>query len=349
MTSKNELLQKLKHKINHKTKPLGALGKLEEIALQIGLIQHTLSPILSHPAMVVFAGDHAIANDGVSAYPSAVTYQMVLNFVRGGAGINVFTKQHNIQLEVVDAGVMGDFEENLPITHAKIRKGTRNYRHEKAISPQEYETLTQKSHQIVDDLYQKGTNIIGFGEMGIGNTASASLIMHHICNIPLPECVGAGTGLDNEGISKKLKILQEVTNFHALKTNTPKENNQKNMHHEILMTFGGYEIAMMTQAMLKAKELNMVILIDGFIATSALLIAQAENKDILVNCIFCHVSEELGHKKMLAFLQVSPILHLNMRLGEGTGVALAYPIIQSAVNFLNEMASFEEAGVSEKV
>ncbi len=337
------LKAQLQHKINHKTKPLGALGQLEDIALQIGLIQNTLSPQLSRPAIVVFAGDHAVANDGVSAYPSEVTYQMVLNFVRGGAGINVFTKQHNIHLEVVDAGVLGDFPQDLPITHAKIRKGTRNYRYEKAISAEEYATLTQKSHDIVQNLHQKGTNIIGFGEMGIGNTASASLIMHHICQISLRECVGAGTGLDNAGIEKKLQILQEATNFHNLDN---KNYNQNPL--EISQAFGGYEIAMMTEAMRKAYDLGMIILVDGFIASSALLVAQVLDKNILKNCIFCHVSHEIGHQKMLDFLHAKPILKLNMRLGEGTGIALAYPLIQSAVNFLNEMSSFQEAGVSEK-
>ncbi len=340
MHNQNLLKEQLKNKINQKTKPLGALGELENIALQIGLIQNTLSPNLFNPVIVVFAGDHAVAQSGVSAYPSEVTYQMVLNFVRGGAGINVFTKQNNIHLEVVDAGVMGDFEENLPIIHAKIRKGTRDYRYEKAISLEEYQLATQKSHEIVQNFHKKGTNIIGFGEMGIGNTASASLIMHHLCNIPLAECVGAGTGLDKKGIEKKLEILQQVTDFHKITTKNPLD---------IALAFGGYEIVMMAEAMKKAKELNMVIMIDGFIATSALLLAYSQNNDILENCIFCHTSHESGHQKILDFLGVKAILSLNMRLGEGTGTALAYPIIQSAVNFLNEMASFEDAGVSKEL
>jgi nicotinate-nucleotide--dimethylbenzimidazole phosphoribosyltransferase len=334
-TLKAELLQK----IDHKTKPLGALGKLEVLALQIGLIQNTLTPQLSKPTMLVFAGDHGIAASGVSPYPQAVTAQMVLNFLNGGAGINVFAKQNNMQLLVVDAGVNYQFELNPNLINAKIAMGTANFLHEPAMTKMQCEQALTRGAELVKNEIDTGCNVLGFGEMGIANTSSASCLMSVLCQLPIEDCVGRGTGLDDAGLAKKTEILKNAIQHHSL---------SKQDVVRVLATFGGFEIAMMAGAMLGAAEQNAVLLIDGFIASAALLVAYKLQPNILQYCIFAHCSGEAGHKKLLDYLGAKPLLDLGMRLGEGTGAALAYPMVQAAVNFLNEMASFESAGVSEK-
>lgn len=332
------LQEQLQHKIDFKTKPLGSLGLLEEIALQAGMIQETLTPKLNNPALYVFAADHGLADEGVSPYPKEVTHQMVLNFLNGGAAINVFCRQNNIRLKVVDAGVDADFEESEHLIKAKIRKGTRNILKEPAMTVDECNEALRMGADITEAENKNDCNIIGFGEMGIGNTSSASLLMSKFCNIPVSQCTGRGTGHNDEGLKKKIAILEKAISKHTTNHNPI----------EILATFGGYEIAMIAGAMLKACELKMVILVDGFITSSALLAAYHINKDVLKNCIFCHKSDEHGHSLMLEFFKAKPILGIDLRLGEGTGAALALPVIQSAVAFLNEMASFEEANVSNK-
>jgi nicotinate-nucleotide--dimethylbenzimidazole phosphoribosyltransferase len=335
------LEEQLRQKINNKTKPIGALGMLEELALKIGAIQNTLSPAISKPYIVVFAGDHGIAATGkVNPYPQAVTAQMVLNFVNGGAAINVFTKQHNIGLTVVDAGVNFDFDASLPIIHAKINYGTADYSRTAAMTMEEVTAAIEKGKSIVQALFEDGCNTIGFGEMGIGNTSSASLIMHQVLNLPLHECVGRGTGANDEQLKHKLNTLEEVSRLHEL-------TRYDITAQQLLSRVGGFEIAMMCGAYLKAAELNMMIVVDGFITTAALLIAKQINQAITDFCVFAHCSDENGHRKMLEHLQATPVLQLGMRLGEGTGAALAIPLLQSAVAFLNNMASFESAGVSE--
>lgn len=335
MTSIREQLQ---NKIDFKTKPLGALGVLEKIALQVGTIQGKLNPVLQNPTIVVFAGDHGVANDGLSAYPQEVTFQMVMNFLAGGAAINVFSKQHNITLKIVDAGVNHDFEPNPNLIDAKVAKGTKSFLREKAMTVTELNDCLQKGKEIVESIAQSGCNIIGFGEMGIANTSAAAMLMSYCCDIPIENCVGRGTGINDVQLENKIALLRKAADFHGLITDPS----------EILQTFGGFEIAQMVGAMLAAFERNMIILVDGFIASSAFLVAFTMKKEIIKNAVFCHQSEEQGHKKMLAFMQAEPLLQLNMRLGEGTGCAVAYPIIESAVNFLNEMASFESAGITNK-
>lgn len=332
-TLESEIIQK----INNKTKPLGSLGTLEEIAKKLCLIQKTLSPKLTKPTMIVFAADHGIVkNHPVSSCPQEVTPQMVFNFLKGGAGINVFCNQHHFDLSVVDSGVNYDFEENNGLINAKIAKGTKDYTEEPAMTMDECEKAFEISSEIVSQKFKNGCNIISFGEMGIGNTSSSSLLMSAVTNIPIEKCIGRGAGLTDEALENKIKILSKAKNFHGV-SKIPMIN---------LQNFGGYEIAMITGAMLKAAELKMVIIIDGFIATSALLIAQQINKNVLDYCLFSHVSNEQGHVKMLEFLNATPILHLGLRLGEGTGAAIAYPIIQSAEIMINQMASFESAGVT---
>lgn len=331
--------KELQEKIDFKTKPIGSLGILENIALQIGLIQNTLSPTLSKPSIVVFAGDHGIVNSNpVSPYPQEVTQQMVFNFLNNGAAINTFCNQNNISLKIADAGVNADFENIPSLINAKISKGTKDYSIEKAMSTDECLLALEKGKNIVQKIFNEGTNVIGFGEMGIGNTSSASLLMSYFTNISIEECVGKGTGLNNEGVIKKAKILRTVFDLHSKTIKNP---------IDALASFGGFEIVMMCGAILEAASLKMTILIDGFIVTAALLAAQAINKNVLEYCIFCHTSGEQGHEKMLDFLKVKPLLNIGLRLGEGTGAAISFPIVKSAVSFLNEMATFKSANVSE--
>lgn len=328
----------LKHKIDYKTKPLGALGELEKIALRVGLIQNTLSPELKNPHIVVFAGDHGIANEGVSAYPQEVTFQMVMNFLNGGAAINILCKQNNINIKIVDAGVNYKFPAGLNVIDSKIDMGTKSFLYGPAMSITEAQKCIDKGSVIVNEIFLNGCNVIGFGEMGIGNTSSASALMSVICDIPIEFCVGKGTGLDDEGVQNKTNIIKRAIDTIE-KPGTPLNT---------LATFGGFEIAQMCGSMLQAAENKMLILVDGFISTSAFLVSYKINPAVLDYAIFCHQSGEQGHARMLNYLNVKPLLNLNMRLGEGTGAAMGYSIIQSAVNFLNEMASFESAGVSNK-
>jgi nicotinate-nucleotide--dimethylbenzimidazole phosphoribosyltransferase len=348
LTTLPALKSELRHQIDTKTKPIGALGLLEEIALQIGLIQGTVRPVISHPQIVVFAADHGIAATGlVNPYPQAVTAQMVLNFIRGGAAINVFCRQHGIGLTVVDAGVNFEFDDpgSQRLISAKIGFGTRNYLEENAMTADEVQIAIREGKRIVEMISDGGSNAIGFGEMGIGNTSSASLIMSFVTGIPIEECVGRGTGVNDEQLKIKTGVLRSAFTLHAGAIGSISGSAQP---FAILQHVGGYEIAMMVGAYLKAAELKMIILVDGFITTAALLLARALDPSVQDHSIFAHTSGEQGHDKMLRWLGARPLLNLGMRLGEGTGAALAFPIVQSAVNFLNEMASFESAGVSNR-
>ena len=327
----------IRHKIDNKTKPPGALGILEHVALQVALIQQTLSPSLNKPHLLLFAGDHGIVSEGVSPFPQVVTQQMVHNFVNGGAAINVFCRQHNIAIDVIDAGVNGDLS-GLPVTHAKVAHGTKNFLHEPAMTPAQCEQAIARGATLVRATSESGCNIIGFGEMGIGNTSSATALFAALSSMGVDECVGRGTGLDDAGLLHKTAVLKAALAQHGPLTDP----------FTILCTFGGFEIAMMVGAILAACEQRMVVLIDGFIASSAAAIAFALEPYARDYCVFSHLSNESGHKKMLDYLQVSPLVSLGLRLGEGSGVAVTYPLIASAVLFLNEMASFDSAGVSDK-
>jgi nicotinate-nucleotide--dimethylbenzimidazole phosphoribosyltransferase len=358
-TTGASLEQSLQHKINLKTKPTGALGRLEEIALQVGSIQQSLNPQINNPHIIVFAGDHGIAKTGlVNPYPQEVTAQMVLNFLNGGAAINVFCRQNNIALKVVDAGINFDWNNtiaNSNFINAKIGYGTKNYLEEPAMTEAEVNRAIEKGKEIVAAIHQAGCNCIGFGEMGIANTSSASLIMSAILQIPIEECVGRGTGVNDEQLKTKIDTLKRVTNKHALFLTHHSLSGVEGSPLTILQTFGGFEIVMMAGAYLEAAKRKMIIVVDGFISTAALLAAKTLSEtDTTLSpfvgwgLIFAHCSDENGHRIMLNFLNAKPLLQLGMRLGEGTGAALAIPLIQASVNFLNEMASFETAGVSNK-
>jgi nicotinate-nucleotide--dimethylbenzimidazole phosphoribosyltransferase len=331
----------LQHKIDQKTKPLGALGQLEAVAKKIGLIQQSLTPQLKQPQMLVFAGDHGAAKAGVSAFPQEVTWQMVENFLAGGAAINVFSRQNGLALSVVDAGVAHDFGRRPGLIDAKIAPGTANYIEQSAMTVAQCALAISSGAEIVRGLAAAGCNVVGFGEMGIGNTAAASLITHCLTGASLAECVGRGTGLDDAGLVRKQGLLEQALQRY-------RAHGGSDEPLAVLAEFGGFEIAMMAGAMLAAAEVGMVILVDGFIVTSAALTAAKLFPALVDYCVFCHRSAEPGHLAQLRALEAGPMLDLGLRLGEGTGAALAYPLVQAALSFLSEMASFESAGVAEK-
>ncbi len=325
----------LQTKIDQKTKPRGSLGQLESLALQIGRIQNSLTPQLNQPCLLIFAGDHGIVEAGVSAYPQTVTAQMIANFLASGAAISVFARQHNLELLIVDAGVNAELTSHPKLIDAKIRKGTQSFSNNSAMTAEECNKALQVGAEQVLRQHERGCNCIGFGEMGIGNSSSAALLMHRLTGLSLVRCVGRGTGLNDAQLRHKVTILQRALNLHRAVTEPL----------DVLATFGGFEIAMMVGAYLKAAELGMLVLIDGFIAGTALLVAHKLHPQVLDYCVFSHVSSEQGHQALLHQFNAKPLLNLELRLGEGSGIALAYPLVQSAVAFLNEMATFDEAGV----
>ena len=334
--TKNAALESaLANAINNKTKPLGSLGRLEQLAMQIGLIQQTVTPVLQTPAIMVFAGDHGVVAEGISAFPQDVTWQLVENFLAGGAAINVFARQNGIALQIVDAGVNHAFGPREGLHDCKIASGTRNFAKEPAMTLAQCQSALQRGRDLVAAL---SGNVLGFGEMGIGNTTAAAALMHKLADLPVAACVGAGTGLNTAGILHKQAVIEAAVAFHS----------QIHQPYDILACFGGFEIAMMVGAMLAAAERRMVLLIDGFIVTSALLVAARIEPAVLDYCVFSHQSDESGHARMLSALGVKPVLQMDLRLGEGTGAALVYPLVQAAVNFLNQMATFGSAQVSEK-
>ena len=334
-TANAALQARLQHKIDHKTKPLGALGQLETLALQIGLIQRSETLAFQSPQMVVFAADHGIASEGVSAFPQAVTVQMVGNMLAGGAAINVFARQHGFALQVVDAGVAADLADHPQLLHRKIAPGTHNLCEGPAMSLAQAAEALQAGMAVVQNL---PGNVVAFGEMGIANTSAAALLLARLAGLPITDVVGRGTGLDDAQLRHKQSVLERALARHA------------DVHEPlpVLAALGGFEIAMMAGAMLQAASERRVLLVDGFIAGAAALVAHAlvpAAKDYMV---FCHRSAERGHHLLLAQVQAKALLDLDMRLGEGTGALLAWPLLQSAALFMAEMASFDSAGVSGK-
>jgi nicotinate-nucleotide--dimethylbenzimidazole phosphoribosyltransferase len=329
------LAARLDAAIANKTKPLGSLGMLETLARTIGLVQQTVDVAIRQPAILVCAGDHGVVAEGISAFPQSVTWQMVENFLGDGAAINVFARQNGCLLKIVDAGVNHDFGDRAGLEHRKVGYGTANFATQPAMTPEQCSAAIEHGAALVDAL---DGNVVGFGEMGIGNTTAAAAIMHKITGVPVAECVGAGTGLSGAGVLHKQRVIEAAVKLHADATDPL----------AVLATFGGFEIAMIAGAMLRAAERRMVLLIDGFIVTSALLVAARVHPAILDYCVFSHCSDEHGHRRMLAHLDARPLLQLDLRLGEGTGCALALPLLHAAVNFMREMATFASAQVSEK-
>jgi nicotinate-nucleotide--dimethylbenzimidazole phosphoribosyltransferase len=321
------------------TKPLGALGRLEPLAARICAIQRTLSPSITSPIAVVFAADHGVADRGVSAYPRAVTEQMVRNFLSGGAAINVLARLQGLDLWVVDAGVDGDCGPHPRLIEAKLGRGTRDLTIGPAMTVDECREALFRGREAVDRVVPLGGNTVLLGEMGIGNTASSALLMHGLTSLPLAECVGRGTGLDDAGLSRKVELLSG-----ALRRRAPPDD-----PHELLAEFGGFEIAMLTGAILGSAANRHLIMVDGFTVTVAAAIAARIEPRALDYCVFGHCSAERAHRALLAHLGVEPLLDLGMRLGEGTGAAIALSVVRAAVALFTQMATFEGAGVSEKI
>lgn len=338
--------EQIQSKIDNLNKPKGSLGRLETLAFQICQAQHTLEPHLSHPCHILFGGDHGIEREGVSFSPREVTWQQMINYTRGGGGVNMFCRQHGFKLRIVDVGVDYDLPQLLiatgsqdtdnKIINRKIAYGTNSFLHESAMTDQEWKKALAVGAEMVEDCYRERCNIVSFGEMGIGNTSPSSVIMHLLLDIPLHECVGAGSGLSSEGIRHKYEVLkQSVENYQKL--SSPPSVGQY---------FCGLEMAAAVGGMLKAAELGMLVLVDGFIMTACMLVARDMNPDVMKYAIFGHCGDEGGHKHMLDAMGAEPLLHLGLRLGEGTGAICAYPIVQSAVNMINEMDNFQHAQIT---
>lgn len=339
------LTQALQHKLNNKTKPLGSLGRLEALALQLGEILGTESPALEQPQMVVFAGDHGLTARGISAFPSDVSWQMVENFLAGGAAVSVLAHQNGISLTVVDCGVSHDFLAGLPAGTQRpgllVRKvpggeqGTADSSVQAAMTAAQCQQALHNGQELVKSL---PGNALLLGEMGIGNTSAASLLLARLTGLDVEVCTGAGTGLDAPAVQRKTAVLREVLARHP----------EAKAPLDALAALGGFEIATMVGAVLQAATERRVVVVDGFIATSAVLVAHALQPLVLQRCVFAHRSGERGHEFMLQHLGAQALLDLGLRLGEGSGAALAWPLLQSACTILRDMASFEAAGVSEK-
>ncbi len=326
----------LQEKIDNLTKPKGSLGRLEELALQIGWIQQTLSPTLQKPQNIIFAADHGVVAEGVSLSPKEITWQQISNFLHGGAGVNFLCRQHGFTLKIVDAGVDYDLPYDKGIIDCKVRRSTRNYLYEAAMTPEETELCLQRGAAIVRQCHAEGSNVLSFGEMGIGNTSTSSLWMTYFTGIPLQQCVGAGSGLDSAGIRHKYEVLKRsMDNYHGDGSTL-----------DIITYFGGLEMVMAVGAMLQAAELGMIILVDGFIMTNCILAASKLYPAVLDYAIFGHSGDESGHKLVLDALGARPLIHFGLRLGEGTGAICAYPLIESAVRMINEMDNFAHASIT---
>lgn len=318
-------------KIDNLNKPKGSLGRLEDLALQICLIQQTLEPSLDHPCHLLLGGDHGIEREGVSVSPRCVTWQQMINFTHGGGGVNMFCRQHGFKLRIVDVGVDYDLAGIDGIIDRKIARGTRNFLYEAAMTEEEFDRAIQIGCDLVADCIAEGCQVLSIGEMGIANTSPSSIWMHLFTGIPLADCIGAGAGLDTTGISHKYEVLSEAV---------------RHFHGEPLSYFGGYEMVAAIGAMLKAAEKHLVILIDGFIMTACALSAIQLYPAAQDYMIFTHCGDESGHKRMLDAMGVHALLHLGLRLGEGTGALCAFPIVDSAVRMMNEMNNFENANIT---
>ena len=365
----------IQEKIDNLNKPKGSLGRLEELAMQVCLIQQTLEPSLAHPCHLLLGGDHGIEREGVSVSPREVTWQQMINFTRGGGGVNMFCRQHGFKLRIVDVGVDYDFfidhspliidHSPLTIDHCsapesaanngpwsmvngqsiefldrKIARGTKSFLYEPAMSEDEFDRAIQIGSDLVDDCVAEGCRVLCIGEMGIGNTSPSSIWMSLFGDIPLKDCIGAGAGLDNDGIRHKYEVLSKALSRHQPYL-LPLTS-----HLLPLRIFGGFEMIAAIGAMLRAAELHLIILVDGFIMTACALGAirlYPASQDYM---IFTHCGDEAGHKMMLDIVDAKPLLHFGLRLGEGTGALCAYPLVDSAVRMMNEMNNFEKAQIT---
>ena len=325
------LREQLQARLDGKAKPLGSLGRIEALAVQLGMIQGTLAPSVVDPVVLVFAGDHGAA-PAVSAYPSSVTAAMVGAYLGGRAAVNVFAAQAGARLVVVDAGVAADLPAHAGLVDARVRAGTRDWRHGPAMTVAELDQAMQRSGALVDGLADGGCTVLALGEMGIGNTASAALLVHKVAGLDLAVLTGRGAGLDDAGLARKQAAMAAGAARTAPRL-APRA---------ALAEYGGYEVAMLAAAILRGAERRMCVVIDGVIVTAAAVLAHAIQPDCLACCVFAHRSAELGHDAMLAHLGAEPLLDLGMRLGEGTGAALALPLLRAAAAALADMADLRD-------
>ena len=331
-----ELIQ---NKIDNLNKPKGSLGRLEELALQICLIQHTTSPKFAYPCHILYGADHGIEHEHVSASPREITWQQMINFSNGGGGVNMFCRQHGFKLLIVDVGVDYDLSSFHNIIDKKIARGTNNFLNEPAMTNKQFETALAVGEEMVDECHSKGCNIVCLGEMGIANTSPSSIWMSLLSDQPIEECVGTGSGINEKTKLHKTKVLSDAI-----------QKFEKSYPHyvteDIIRYFGGFEMVSAIGSMLRAAENKMTILIDGFIMTSCALAVSSLYPEIKEYMIFGHSGDEKGHKRMLEFMNAKPIISLGMRLGEGTGALCAFPIIDSAVRMMNEMNNFKDAHIT---
>ena len=338
------LMVAIQEKIDNLNKPRGSLGRLEELAMQVCLIQQTLTPSLAHPCHLLLGGDHGIEREHVSVSPREVTWQQMINFTRGGGGVNMFCRQHGFKLRIVDVGVDYDLSAHPAIIDRKIARGTRNFLYEAAMTSEEYEQAIRVGSDLVDDCVGEGCRVLSIGEMGIANTSPSSIWMHLFTGIPLAECIGAGAGLDDAGIRHKHEVLSKaVENYKAATHPSPQYPLSP---QQPLQYFGGFEMVAAIGAMLRAAEQRIVVLVDGFIITACALAATRLYPAAQDYMIFAHQGDESGHKMMLDAMGARPLLHLGLRLGEGTGALCAFPIVDSAVRMVREMNSFDGARIT---
>ena len=331
---------KIQAKIDNLNKPKGSLGRLEDLAMQICLIQQTLEPSMQHPCHLLLGGDHGIEREEVSVSPREVTWQQMINFTRGGGGVNMFCRQHGFKLRIADVGVDYDLSHIDGIINRKIARGTKNFLYEPAMTEEEFNQAIQVGVELVDDCIAEGCKVLSIGEMGIGNTSPSSIWMSLFGDIPLKDCIGAGAGLNNDGIRHKYEVLsQAVARYQSLLS-------PLTSHILPLRIFGGFEMIAAIGAMLRAAECHLVVLVDGFIMTACALAAILLYPDSQDYMIFTHCGDESGHRMMLDIVDAQPLLSLGLRLGEGTGALCAFPIIDSAVRMINEMNNFDNAKIT---
>lgn len=335
-----KIRQAIIDKIDNLNKPKGSLGRLEELALQVCLIEQTLHPTLHNPCHLLFGADHGIEREGVSVSPREITWQQMINFTHGGGGVNMFCRQHGFKLRLIDVGVDYDLSMHPEIINRKIANGTANFLYGPAMTVEQYQQALSIGAEMADNCFNDGSDIICIGEMGIANTSPSSIWMSLFGNIPLDECVGAGAGLDNEGIRHKYEVLrQAVDNFKSSALDCSNAE-------EIIRYFGGFEMVATIGAMLRAAECHLIIMVDGFIMTACALAASRLYPDIVDYMVFGHSGDEGGHARMLSLLDAKPLLTLGLRLGEGTGALCSFPIIDSAVRMITEMNNFQNANIT---
>ena len=327
-------------KIDNLNKPKGSLGRLEELALQICLVEQTLHPTLHNPCHLLFGADHGIEREGVSVSPREITWQQMINFTHGGGGVNMFCRQHGFKLRLVDVGVDYDLSMHPEIINRKIDNGTENFLYKPAMTVEQYHEALNIGAEMADKCFNDGSDIICIGEMGIANTSPSSIWMSIFGNIPLDECIGAGAGLNTEGIRHKYEVLKKaVDNFNV-------SGIDRSNPEEIIRYFGGFEMVAAIGAMLRAAECHLIIMVDGFIMTACALAASRLYPDIVDYMVFGHSGDEGGHARMLRLLDAKPLLSLGLRLGEGTGALCSFPIIDSAVRMITEMNNFKNANIT---